>query len=118
MMDINQLMKRVAMRLKGDRLERCYTLWADNVYELKRQREVLQRISFRMKSRRAVASFNRWCEYIDERLYQRKLVGKVFNRLVKGQVVAAWTSWKDFVLNDSHIKAHRLYTPASSKNEN
>ena len=100
---MQRLMEKVARRLKGDRIERCFTCWLNNVHEIRRQRSVLKRISARMKNRRAFTSFNRWNQFVDERYEQRKLVGKVFNRLLKGKISAGWTTWLDYLKSGRRI---------------
>ena len=97
-------MQKVARRMIGDLKETMFSRWADNVYEIRRQRSIISRISSRMKNRNKLGSFNRWLEFVEERYDQRRLVGKVFNRLMKGKIVAGWQTWLDYIDNQKERK--------------
>ena len=89
---VERLMMRVAKRLKGDRMERYFSTWADNVYQIKQDREesnkdqqrvqqLMTRVAMRMRGESLWRCFSTWQNYWKERLLQRKIVNKVFNKI-------------------------------------
>merc|ERR1712166_610882 len=92
-----QIMKRVATKMKHRTVAVALETWIDRVYASKRMRLLLTRAAARMKHIKIAGAMLTWYDFVTARKHIRILAARVFGRMVKGKLSTGWCSWQAYL---------------------